>query len=46
MNIQTIKIDQINPAPYNPRKDLKPSDPEYLKLAKSLKEFDIVEPLV
>jgi ParB-like chromosome segregation protein Spo0J len=44
--IKTIPIADIKPAKYNPRKDLKPGDPEYLKLAKSMKEFDIVEPLV
>ena len=46
MKIKTIKVDLINPAPYNPRKDLQPKDPEYKKLKKSLTEFDIVEPLV
>jgi len=46
MLIKTIPIVDIKPAKYNPRKDLKPSDPEYLKLAKSMKEFDLVEPLV
>jgi len=46
MKLETVKIDQINPAPYNPRKDLKPSDPEYQKLKKSITEFDMVEPLI
>ena len=46
MIIKTIPIADIKPAKYNPRKDLKPGDPEYLKLAKSMKEFDLVEPLV
>ncbi len=46
MDIQTIAIDQINPAAYNPRKDLKPEDAEYQKLKKSITEFDMVEPLV
>ena len=31
MNIQIIKIDKLIPATYNPRKDLKPGDPEYIK---------------
>src|SRR5262249_26877609 len=35
-----------NPAPYNPRKDLGPGDPEYQKLARSIDEFGLVEPLV
>lgn len=46
MLIQEIPITEINPAPYNPRKDLKPGDREYEKLKKSIKEFDLVEPLV
>jgi ParB-like chromosome segregation protein Spo0J len=46
MIIKTIPITQINPAAYNPRKDLQPGDPEYKKLKKSLTEFDCVEPLV
>lgn len=46
MIIKKVKISDINPAPYNPRKDLKPSDPEYQKLKKSIDEFDLVEPLI
>ncbi len=46
MNLQHISFDQINPAPYNPRKNLKPGDPEYDKLKRSIDEFGCVEPLV
>lgn len=46
MKIETVKIAKINPAPYNPRKDLVPSDPEYQKLKKSIDKFGFVEPLV
>ncbi len=46
MEIRRVPIRQINPAPYNPRKDLKPGDPEYDKLARSMDEFGCVEPLV
>ncbi len=46
MDVQSIPIHQINSAAYNPRKQLRPSDPEYKKIARSLKEFDLVEPLV
>ena len=46
MEIKKIPIDLIEPAYYNPRKDLKPGDPEYEKLKKSIIEFDLVEPLV
>ncbi len=46
MNIQTISIDRINPAPYNPRLDLQPGDPLYKKIERSVDEFGLVEPLV
>ncbi|UAT31952.1 DNA modification methylase [Bacillus badius] len=46
MKIAKIPIEKINPAPYNPREDLKPGDPEYEKLKKSIHEFGYVEPLV
>lgn len=46
MKIKTIAISAINPAPYNPRVDLKPGDSEYEKLKKSLDNFGYVEPLV
>jgi DNA modification methylase len=46
MEICRIHISQINPAPYNPRLDLKPGDLEYEKLKKSLDTFGCVEPLV
>lgn len=44
--IETISIKKINPAPYNPRKDLRPGDEEYEKLKRSMQEFGYVEPLV
>ncbi len=34
MNIQKIKITELKPAKYNPRKDLKPEDEEYQKIKK------------
>ena len=46
VKIETVKIDKINPARYNPRKDLQPGDIEYDRLKKSVLEFDMVEPLV
>ncbi len=46
MDIQKVPIGNINPAAYNPRKDLKPGDLDYEKLKKSMAEFDFVEPLV
>jgi hypothetical protein len=46
MNLERISVARINPAPYNPRKNLQPGDPEYEKLARSIDEFGCVEPLV
>lgn len=46
MNIQKIKIDKLIPATYNPRKNLKPSDAEYVKIKNSIEKFGFVSPLV
>ena len=46
MNIQTLPASQLIAAKYNPRKDLKPGDPEYEKLRRSIEEFGYVEPVI
>lgn len=46
MNIQRLPLIQLQPAPYNPRRALKPGDARFEKLARSLNEFDLVQPLV
>ena len=46
MKIVRKKICDLIPADYNPRKDLKPGDPEYEKLKKSILEFDYVDPVI
>jgi len=46
MQVNKIPIGQLNPAAYNPRKDLQPGDPEYEKLKRSMQEFGYVEPIV
>ena len=46
MVIQTLPVGKLVPADYNPRKDLKPGDPEYEKLKRSLTEFGYVEPVI
>jgi len=46
MDIETIDVSRIDPAAYNPRKDLRPGDPDYERLARSIDEFGFVEPLV
>ena len=46
MNIQKVRADRLNPATYNPRRDLKPGDKDYEKLKRSIEEFGFVEPVV
>lgn len=46
MIIQKIPVSNIKLAKYNPRKDLKPGDPAYEKLKRSINEFGYVEPII
>ena len=46
MNIQTMKLSELNPAKYNPRKELKPGDKEFEKLKNSIESFGYVELIV
>lgn len=46
MRIEEIEIEKLVPAKYNPRKDLKPGDPAYENLKKSILEFDYVDPII
>jgi len=46
MLIEKIPAAKLNPAAYNPRKDLKPGDKEYEKLKRSIAEFGYVEPII
>lgn len=46
MEIRRVSVAQLNPAAYNPRKDLQPNDPEYKKLARSIDKFGYVEPII
>ena len=46
MEIQRLPLCQLMPAPYNPRVRLRPGDQAYERLARSLDEFDLVQPLV
>ena len=46
MEIKTVKIKDQKAAAYNPRKDLQPGDKDYDKLAKSIVEFDYIDPVV
>ncbi len=44
--MRVLPIDELKPAPYNPRTVLRPTDPAYRKLEASLREFGLVEPLI
>ena len=46
MKFQKIKINDLIPAEYNPRKALKPGDKEYEKIKRSINEFGYVDPVI
>ena len=46
MLIEKMKTENLLPADYNPRKDLKPGDEEYEKLKRSIEQFGYVEPVI
>lgn len=46
VEVRMVPVSAIRPARYNPRKDLTPEDEEYQRIARSLDEFGLVEPLV
>jgi ParB-like chromosome segregation protein Spo0J len=46
MDLKRLPLDRLRPAPFNPRKDLGPDDPEYVALARSIARWGIVEPIV
>ncbi|KAB2953947.1 DNA modification methylase [Heliorestis acidaminivorans] len=46
MTIRKVPVNDIKPAKYNPRQDLKPGDPAYEKLKRSISEFGYVEPII
>ncbi len=46
MDLRKIKIADLVPASYNPRKALKPGDKEYEKIKRSIQEFGYCEPVI
>ena len=46
LDIRTLPVSVIHAAKYNPRKDLKPGDPEWEKLKRSIETFGYVDPLI
>ena len=46
IDLRIMPLEQLQPAEYNPRQQLKPTDSAYQKLKRSLEEFGLVEPLI
>ena len=46
IRIERKRLDDLNPAEYNPRKRLKPGDEEYEKLKRSVETFTYVDPII
>lgn len=46
MEFKKLKISDLVPAAYNPRKKLKPGDKEFEKIKSSINEFGYVEPII
>ena len=46
MEIIKKNVSELLPADYNPRRDLKPGDPEYEKLKRSIEQFGYVDPVI
>ena len=46
MKTKVFRLDEISPAEYNPRKDLKPGDAQYEAIRHSIEAYGFVEPLV
>ena len=46
MNLRTLPLAALTPAPYNPRITLEPGMPGWEKIARSLDEFTLVQPPV
>lgn len=46
MKIEKMNISKLNPAEYNPRKNLQPGDAEYEKLKRSMEQFGYVDPVI
>lgn len=46
LELRVMPIQELKPAPYNPRLRLKPTDSAFKKLQASIREFGLVEPLI
>lgn len=46
MRFEVIPVSKINPAKYNPRKELQPGDAEYESIKRSIEAHGLVDPLI
>jgi hypothetical protein len=46
LHVERISVKKIKLAKWNPRKDLRPSDPAYIKVRRSMEQFGYVDSLV
>lgn len=46
LNRERRLLSDLHPAEYNPRKALRPSDPEFRSIERSLREFGYVDPII
>ena len=46
MRIEKLRLADLKPAEYNPRKDLKPGDPADEQLKRSIEQFGYVDLLI
>ena len=46
MRFEKRLLRELKPAEYNPRVTLKPEDPEYQSIMRSIEEFDYADPIV
>ena len=42
MKLQKVPVEKLKPAKYNPRKDLKPGDPAYEKIKRSMTTYALL----
>lgn len=44
--IRRVKLEDMTPAPYNPRDDLEPGDPDYENIKTSINEYGLIDDIV
>lgn len=46
MKLQKVLVEKLKPTKYNSRKDLKPGDPAYKKIKRSMTTYGYVDPVI